>query len=91
MPKDVDAALADLRRDVRDMGSALIAYSGGVDSALLMATAHRVLGKKALACIGASPSYPQRELAGAVKIASDLGANVRTVETQEHLNPHYAA
>jgi len=71
--------------------SVVVAYSGGVDSALLMAMAHRVLGPKALACIGASPSYPRRELAAAVKIAADLGANVRTVETQELLDPNYVA
>jgi len=83
--------LAKLELWLAQWPSVLVAYSGGVDSALLMATAHRVLGAKALACIGASPSYPQRELAGALKIATDLGANVRAVETQEHLNPHYAA
>jgi uncharacterized protein len=69
----------------------MIAYSGGVDSALLMAVAHDTLGEDALACIGASPSYPERELEGAVKVATDRGARVRVVHTEEHLDPNYAA
>jgi pyridinium-3,5-biscarboxylic acid mononucleotide sulfurtransferase len=83
--------LEQLQAWFRQWPTVLVAYSGGVDSALLMAVGQRVLGDKALSCIGASPSYPQRELAAALKIATDLGAKVRTVETQEHLNPNYAA
>ncbi len=71
--------------------SVLVAYSGGVDSALLMAIAHRALGEKSLACIGTSPSYPQRELDSALAVAAQLGAKVRIVKTEEHLDPHYAA
>src|SRR3954463_3377218 len=71
--------------------SALVAYSGGVDSALLMAIAHKTLGNRALACIGASPSYPERELQSAVSVAENLGAAVRVVKTEEHLDPRYAA
>jgi uncharacterized protein len=56
-----------------------------------MAVAHQVLAEKALACIGASPSYPERELTAALKVATDLGANVRVVSTEEHLDPRYAA
>jgi pyridinium-3,5-biscarboxylic acid mononucleotide sulfurtransferase len=87
MTPSVDA----LQNWLRQFPSVLVAYSGGVDSALLMAVAHRTLGPKALACIGASPSYPERELAGAVKVATDLGASVRVVRTEEHLDPRYAA
>jgi len=83
--------LASLQQWFRQFPSALVAYSGGVDSALLMAAAHAALGKNALACIGASPSYPERELASALKVATDLGANVRVVNTEEHLDPRYAA
>jgi pyridinium-3,5-biscarboxylic acid mononucleotide sulfurtransferase len=71
--------------------SVMVAYSGGVDSALVMAVAHQTLGRKALACIGASPSYPERELASAVAIAEQMGAAVRVVKTEEHLDPRYAA
>lgn len=71
--------------------SVMVAYSGGVDSALLMAVATRVHGGRALACIGTSPSYPERELEGALAAAKQIGASVRVVNTQEHLDPRYAA
>jgi len=94
-PVAPDAKLAALRAWIGQWPSVLVAYSGGVDSALLMAVAHDILGTKALACIGTSPSYPERELAGALQAAADLdgngGAQVRVVKTEEHLDPSYAA
>src|SRR5438309_7681388 len=56
-----------------------------------MAVAHEQLGKKALACIGVSPSYPGREMRDAVKLAEMLGVPFRLVDTQEHLDARYAA
>src|ERR1035437_3099204 len=44
-----------------------------------------------LACIGTSPSYPERELKGALEVARQVGAQVRVVATEEHLDPNYAA
>ena len=73
------------------LDSALVAYSGGVDSALVMTLAHRQLGNRAVACIGVSPSYPVREMHQAVKLAQDLGVVFRLVETDEHLDEDYAA
>ncbi|MEZ4770901.1 MAG: ATP-dependent sacrificial sulfur transferase LarE [Caldilineales bacterium] len=83
--------LADLRRIVRSCDSALVAYSGGVDSALVMVIAHQELGDKALACIGVSPSYPTREMRAAVELAEQLGVPYRLIDTEEHLDPSYAA
>jgi uncharacterized protein len=74
--------------------SVMVAYSGGVDSALVMAAAQRAMSRKrgrALACIGTSPSYPERELKSALEVAESVGAEVRVVKTEEHLDPNYAA
>lgn len=86
-----EVLLQRLMEWMAQQGSVLVAYSGGVDSALLMAVAHRALGEKALACIGVSPSYPQREMNDAIALAHQVGARLRTVNTEEHLDPSYAA
>jgi uncharacterized protein len=76
---------------MRQHPSVLVAYSGGVDSALVLAVAHRVLGDKALGAIGVSPSYAKRELESALAVAAEMGAPVRVIDTQEHLDPNYIA
>ncbi len=68
----------------------LIAYSGGVDSTLLLAMAHRVLGSGATGIIADSPSLPRASLAEALRVAREIGAKVEVVATTELDDPRYA-
>lgn len=67
----------------------LIAYSGGVDSACLLAEARRVLGEQAVGVIADSASLPRKALAEALALAGQIGARVEVVQTEELDNPAY--
>ena len=86
-----DDALKRLRHWMGSFKSVIVAYSGGVDSALVLAIAHECLGAGAMGCIGVSPSYPQRELDAATQLADQRGFRYRRVNTEEHLDSRYAA
>ena len=80
-----------LRADLQGMGRVLIAYSGGVDSAYLLAVAHRELGERAQAVIGISPSLLPEELEEARGVAAAIGAPLREIETHEIDDANYTA
>ena len=73
------------------MESALIAYSGGVDSTFLLKVAHDVLGDKAVAAIALSPTYPSTEMEKAKEMAEVLGVRHVTIITDELSNPIFAS
>lgn len=70
---------------------AIVAYSGGVDSALLAYVAHLVLGNRMVAAIADSPSLARREYRLALNFARDHGIPLRIVHTGEMENPLYRA
>ncbi len=69
----------------------VIAYSGGVDSAYLLAAAHECLGSRVLGVIADSASLPRQALADALALAQEIGAQVEVVRTAELDNPSYAS
>lgn len=83
--------LNQLRAQLRAHAPLVIAYSGGVDSAYLLAEAQRTLGSDALGVIADSPSLPRQALADALALADQVGARVEVVKTAELDNPEYAA
>ena len=89
-PASLDAKLAQLEAELRRMGRLLVAYSGGVDSAYLAATAHRVLGQDMLAVIADSPSLARTHLADAVAFATEQNFPVEVISTSELDRPQYA-
>ena len=80
-----------LESQLRAHAPLVIAYSGGVDSAYLLAAARRVLGDQCLAVIADSPSLPRQSLADALALAHKIGASVEVIETQEMHDPNYAS
>src|SRR6266700_3913325 len=75
--------LNSARAIVRGMSSALIAYSGGVDSSLLLKVALDELGDRAVAVLASSPAYPESEQQEARELAQRLGAQLVEVSTAE--------
>ena len=87
----MQAKVETLQALLRQHAPLLIAYSGGVDSAYLLAAAHRTLGAGAVGVIADSPSLPRQALADALELAKSVGAPVEVVRTDELANADYAS
>jgi len=92
MSTNIDKKYDSLKQNLKDLGKVIIAYSGGVDSTFLLKAAVEALGpENVLACIAKGPSLPQSQYNRAIKMAKDIGAELRTVEPNELADSAYSA
>jgi uncharacterized protein len=87
----LDRKMERLREILRGMGAVVVAFSGGADSALVLAAAHDALGARAVGVIGVSPSLAKDEVDDAVRVARDVGVRLVQIATDETSDPRYLA
>ena len=87
----IQEKLIALQNIFQEMGQALIAYSGGIDSTLVAKIAYDVLGEKSIAITAVSPSLLPEELDEAQTQAQIIGIEHELIETEEMSNPNYTS
>lgn len=78
-----------MQRLMKDMGSVLVAYSGGIDSTLVLKVAHDALGPQAVGVTAVSPTFPEIELDTARRVASQIGARHLLIDTDQLESPDF--
>ncbi len=86
---DSNTKFQNLKKILSEMESVLIAYSGGVDSTLVLRVAKDVLGDRVLAVTAKSSVYPAEEIEQAKALTQNLGVRHEIIETQELSNPKF--
>ena len=81
--------LQQLENLLNQLGSCLVAYSGGVDSAFLALVAYRTLGDQSLAVMADSPSLPRSEFKEAIALSEQFGFPLKIIQTKEFENEEY--
>lgn len=89
--RDIEAQAEHLVASIAQHPSCVIAFSGGVDSAVVAAAAYRALGERAVAWTGIGPAVPQSDRDDAIRVARAIGIRHELVETSEITNPDYVS
>lgn len=79
----------ELKKTIKKFDNAIVAFSGGIDSALVLKIAYDILGDKVIAVTADSPSLPRGELKETKKIAQNIGAKHLVINTKETKNENY--
>jgi len=89
MNKRLKEKYENLKKTIGKLESLLIAFSGGIDSALLLKVAHDALGENVIAVTANSPSLPRKDLEDGKRVAKKIGARHIIIKTEETRNEKY--